>query len=92
MTDENKITDEDLNKMVEEAEAESDANEANKANEAKIEELTNALARAMADMQNYKRRGRSGQERMVSTSQHPITGKEGLLRYLLSLQLQAEKK
>ena len=53
----------------EEANEDSEASEANEAseasakggsthggNEAQIEELTNALARAMADLQNYKRR------------------------------------
>lgn len=38
---------------------------ANEANEAKIEELTNALARAMADLQNYKRRTEEDQGKFV---------------------------
>ncbi|MBU0727450.1 nucleotide exchange factor GrpE [Patescibacteria group bacterium] len=66
MTDENKVTDDDLKNMVEEAEAKADTNEANEANEAnKIEELTNALARAMADLQNFKRRTEDEQGRFV---------------------------
>jgi molecular chaperone GrpE len=41
------------------------SDEANEANEAKIDELTNALARAMADLQNYKRRTEEDQAKFV---------------------------
>ncbi|MBU0577348.1 nucleotide exchange factor GrpE [Patescibacteria group bacterium] len=77
MTDENNVTNEDLNKMVREAENEDDVRTRDIAskeeeaevqpteNEAKIEELTNALARAMADLQNFKRRTEEDQGRFV---------------------------
>lgn len=65
MTEENKITDEELNEMVEDAQAEDQEKNKEEGKDNKIEELTNALARAMADLQNYKRRTEEEQGRFV---------------------------
>ncbi len=56
----------DENQTEESASTESD--EVNEANKAKIDELTNALARAMADLQNYKRRTKEDQAKFVKVA------------------------
>jgi len=63
------MPDDELQKKVEEAKAEdqkaNDEQQMTNDKDDKIEELTNALARAMADLQNYKRRTEEDQAKFV---------------------------